>query len=679
MKKHLPIKALSQYLAKIGGTLEDIFVWSEINELRNIIAHHNNLYYDKATPEISDYEYDQLVKKLERLEKDNPQYVDDSSPIKSVGSDLQDRSNTIEHKQRMYSLDNAYSIQEIEAFLSKTSDDIDVTCEHKIDGLSVNIYYENGEMQYATTRGDGYFGEVITENIRTISSIPQSITHKNKIEIRGEIYLPIKEFIRINQEREEVGLKLFANPRNAAAGSIKLKDREEVSKRQLDAIFYSVGYSENLKIEDQGSLLLFFEKNGFNISQHTIKASKLEEILEYCERWSIERFTLPFEIDGIVIKINNFAQQEVIGYTAKSPKWAIAYKFKAEEKTTELLEVKFQVGRTGAVTPVAILKPVNLAGTTVSRATLHNSDEIERLNLHLHDEVILIKSGEIIPKIIGVEKHQDVTNETTKIRYPKNCPACSQLLSKADDGVITYCNNINCSGQIFQKIRHFASRDAVDIDGLGEALVKQLIDNKIISSIADIYKIDYRYVIILEKQAEKSVENLKQAIEKSKSQRFDKIIFGLGIRFVGAKISKVLTRNFTDIDQLMNASKEDLLKVDEIGDKIADSIIEFFSNDTNRELIQKLKSFGLNFKSDKEENSNLLDGQTFLFTGTLTQIKRKDAQELVEKLGGKNISAVSKNLDYLVVGEKSGSKLRKAEKIPTIQIITEEKFLTMVK
>ena len=659
--------------------MEDIFVWAEIKELREKIAYHEKLYYEKAQPEISDFQFDKLVQQLKKLEKEYPQYKEISSPTARVGSDISHDSTVIEHKERMYSLDNAYSFEEIKTFLNKISPNIpEVTLEHKIDGFSVNLFYDNGDLQYATTRGNGFEGEIITANVKTINSIPQKIKYQKPIEIRGEIFLPISEFERINSEREKKLLNKFANPRNAAAGTIKLKNSSEVAKRKLDSMIYSVGFCEEKLINSQTELVTFLEHNKFKISHEIIATKQFEEIEQYCNHWEKERSNLLFEIDGIVMKVNDRRLQKKLGFTSKSPKWAIAYKFKAEEKTTELLDVKFQVGRTGAITPVAILKPVFVAGTTVSRATLHNQDEINRLDIHFHDQVVIIKSGEIIPKIIRVESHSR-SAEAEKVIFPTNCPVCNAPLQKENEGVISYCNNLNCQAQLYQRIKHFASRDAVDIDGLGDALVKQLIEKEIINSIEDIYQIDYRKVIILEKQAEKSVDNLKKAIEKSKTQKFHKILFGLGIRYVGAKTSTLLTQKFSDIDKLMSASVEELMQVDEIGEKIAESIHEFFGNEKNIKMIENLKELGLNFQSEEMVINNILDGKTFLFTGSLEKFTRSEAKEMVENNGGKTLSAISKNLNYLVAGKKAGSKLAKAEKIPTIEIISEERFLEMIK
>ena len=661
--------------------MEDLFIENEIEELRKQIEYHNKLYYEKAAPEISDFDYDQLVKRLQELEKKYPKFAERESPLRKVGSDISGQRKIVPHKVRMYSLDNAYSLESIKLFLLKIAEKVgkypEVTLEHKIDGFSINLFYNNGLLNYATTRGDGFEGEEVTENVKTIKTIPEEIEYKNPIEVRGEIYMPIQEFRRLNSEKEESGEQLFANPRNVAAGTIKLKNPKIVARRKLDSVIYSVGLFQNDEIKTQKELLQFLKKNGFNVSPYTKLADNFQKIEEYCNYWEKHRSELEVDIDGIVVKINEFKLQRELGFTAKSPKWAIAYKFKAEEKRTKLLDVIFQVGRTGAITPVAVLKPVFISGSTVSRATLHNEDEIKRLDLHTGDEVILIKSGEIIPKIIGVNEKKRKP-EFPKVEFPKNCPVCGSKLQKDENGVITYCNNINCPAQIQAKIQHFASREAVDIDGLGEALIKQLLENKIISKIEDIYNIDYEKVKKLDRQAEKSVENLRRSIENSKKQKFHKVLFGLGIRYVGAKTSKILTQHFFNIDEMIKASPEDFLKIDEIGEKIAYSLYNFFRNEESLRTIRKLQEAGVNFSSEEEEIQNKLQGAKFLVTGTLKRFKRDEIKEVIEKNGGKTISAVSQNLDYLIVGENPGSKLEKAKKLGRVKIISEEEFLKML-
>lgn len=660
----------------------DLFAEQEIADLRALLNKHNDLYYKQNDPVISDFEYDKLVKQLENLEKLYPGYANEKSPAKYVGSDVTDNSTIIPHKTRMYSLNNAYSLEEVRNFFLKADEQIGyfptIYAEHKVDGFTVNIFYEQGKLKYATTRGDGIEGEDITKNVLTISSIPQVINFLKPIEVRGEIFLPLKEFQRINSAREANSEKLFANPRNAAAGTIKLKDSEVVIQRNLDAVFYSVGQFENDVISSQKELITFLKQNDFNTNKENKLLETIEDVEEYCNKWDTKRYELAFEIDGIVLKLNSFELQKRFGFTSKFPKWAIAYKFKAEEAETHIAGVSFQIGRTGAITPVARLKPVLVSGSVVSNATLHNKDEIERLDCRIGDKVTVIKSGEIIPKIVKVSKEAR-TGEEQKIEFPKVCPSCHSELEKEETGSIFYCNNYNCKAQLQRRIEHFASRDTVDIEGLGESMIAQLIGSGQISQIPDIYNLDYKKIEQMERQAKKSTDNLKTAILKSKRQKFHKILFGLGIRFVGARTSKILTQYFSSIDALMNASHEDLTEILEIGEKIATSVTEFFIDDLNIEMIDKLKEAGLNLQSENRENENVLGGQKFLITGTLPVHSRNEIKELIEKAGGRVISAVSKKLDYLVIGENPGSKLKKAQKLDTIKIINEDDLMKLIK
>ncbi len=666
----------------------------KIEELRKEIRKHNQLYYQSADPEISDYEYDQLIKQLAELEEKFPDYKENKSPTETIGSDLISDDNTILHKERMYSINNAYSLQEVESFLVKTTEKkaksdpqktaqhLDYSLELKVDGLSINLYYEDGQMQYATTRGDGFKGDDVTANVMMISSIPQQISYQYPIEVRGEIYLPIKEFQRINQVREQQGLKLFANPRNAAAGTIKVKDSEVVKERNLQSIMYGLGYHRNSRLESQDDILEFLGKQGFSVSDHNAIAQDFRDISEYCNRWEERRSRLPYEIDGVVIKVNQFPIRELIGYTDKSPKWAIAFKFKAEEKQTEVLDVVFSVGRTGAVTPVAVLEPVYIAGSTVSRATLHNEEELKRLNIHYHDKVTVIKSGDIIPKILKVD--EEARKEAAKpVVYPEKCPVCTTSLTREVDGVIRYCNNINCPAQIQKRIEHFVSKKALDIDGMGESLVAALLEHDIIRQVQDIYSIDYEKVKNLEKQGEKSVENLQKAIENSKKRPFHRVLYGLGIRHIGDKTAKIITERFPDLEALRKAKAEDYLQIEEIGEKIAKSLDDFFRNSESLQTINDLKAAGLSFirkkkTDDDDKKAKKLSGKNYLVTGTLVDYTRDEINSLIESLGGRVVSAVSKKLDYLVVGANPGSKVGKAKKLGTTRIITEKEFNQMI-
>jgi len=672
--------------------VDDLFVREEIESLREKIRYHNKLYYEKAKPEISDYEYDQLVKRLQELEEKYPQYKDEASPTQKVGSDIpedkikkvekeSEEVKVIEHKVRMYSLDNAYSLEEVHSFLQKIQQSYgnfpEQTLEHKVDGFSINLYYEKGKLIHSTTRGDGYKGEVVTNNVKTIQSIPTKIDYSRPIEVRGEIYLPKNEFERINKEREENELSLFANPRNAAAGTIKLKDSSIVAERKLQSIIYSTGLFDEQKIKSQSELLDFLAKLGFNVSPHNKKVSQPDEIDAYCRYWEEHRDELPYEIDGVVIKVDDFELQQKLGYTSKSPKWAIAYKFKAEEKETVLVDVDFRVGRTGAVTPVARLKPVRIAGTRVSNATLHNQDEIKRLGAKIGDRVIVVKSGDIIPKIIRVVEDKN-REKNEEIKFPENCPVCLTPLKKEPDGVIVYCSNINCPAQIQRRIEHFVTRDALDIEGLGESMIRQLIEKKMVSNIEDLYHLNYDEILKFEKQAEKSVRNLREAIEESKNQPFYRVLYGLGIRYVGVKTSRILADYFGDIKKMMDADVEEFEAIPEIGSKIAKSLYDFFRNSESIKTIKALREAGLQFEKKEETKSDKLSGKTFLVTGSLANFGRKEIYEYIEKLGGKTLSSVSKNLDYLIVGENPGSKLDKANKLENVTVIDEKEFMKMV-
>jgi DNA ligase (NAD+) len=666
--------------------LEDLFIWSEIQELRKKIEHHNQLYYQLAKPEISDFEYDQLVKKLQDLEEKYPIYKSSDSPTEKVGSDIQKTEKIIAHKKRMYSLENAYSLEELMSFLQKIfpNSDYDFVAQEKIDGFSINLFYNNGKLQYATTRGDGLEGEDVTANVSTIDAIPQNIPYRKPLEARGEIFLPKFDFERLNAEREYLGEKLFSNPRNAAAGSIKLKDSRVVKKRNLQAFFYTVGFFEDEKVTTEMELIQFLQKQHFPIltEMKHFKSDSLsqlkDEFEKYADYLNHERHTLQYDIDGIVIKANHFSWQRQLGFTNKNPKWAIAYKFKAEEAETILEDVSFQVGRTGAITPVARLRPVQISGSVVSNATLHNAEEIKRLDLRIGDSVKIIKSGEIIPKIIDVIKNTN-RNCFSPVVFPEKCPACNSALARDEEGVITYCENINCPAQITRRIEHFSSREAVDIEGLGTSWIKKLHEHGLLQKIEDIYQLDFHQIEVMEKQGKKSVENLKAAIEKSKQQKFYKILFGLGIRFVGAKISQILAHHFGNIDKLMEADRESLLAIPEIGEKIADSILSFLADEKNVETIEALKKAGVRLENEiSEKQKGKFSGKKFLATGSLQRFTRNQVKEMVEEHGGEFISSVSKNLDYLIVGENAGSKLAKAKKISSILIINEEEFEKLI-
>jgi len=659
---------------------------AKIDRLRAEIEHHNRLYYTLAKPEISDYEYDMLVKELQELEAQYAEIGMEESPTQKVGSDLTPGAKTIPHKVRMASLENAYSLEEVLAFINRTNNDLGYNSEYcaelKIDGFSINLYYENGNFVYATTRGDGLEGEDVTENFRLLPDVPFTIDYQGAIEIRGEIYIPVQDFLALNEFRRENELKTFANPRNAAAGSIKLKNREEVKSRHLKALFYALGYYEspllykNEIIDKQTRLLDFLDELGFPTSKRTL-CKNYREVEDFCLQIEQERYTIPYDIDGIVIKVNSLEDQKKLGWTAKSPKWAIAYKFKPEEKETVLESVSFQVGRTGAVTPVANLKPVFISGSTVSHATLHNADEIKRLDLHYGDTVLVVKSGEIIPKILSVNVSKRPIN-SKPVEFPAACPVCKSPLQRDEDGSINYCPNANCPAQIQRKLEHFAAREAMDIYGLGSSLIARLIETGQIKWIPDIYHLDYNKIAAMERMGKKSAENLQKAIEASKSKNFDRVLFALGIRHIGLITARTLAQHFQNIDALIAADEEELLSVPDIGSIIALSIIGFFSQKSNLQMIDALKEVGLQFAYKSTQSSDILAGKTFLITGTLPSYGRKDMETLIMEHGGKILSGVSKQLNYLIVGENPGSKLDKAHQLGTVKIISEAELLDML-
>lgn len=648
-----------------------------IKELKDMIQRHNQLYYQKADPEISDFEYDLLVQELKELEGDQPDPV-----LTAVGNDLSTNAKTIPHKQRMISLDNAYNLQELQSWWERISIELGarppLCLELKIDGFGINLFFQKGVLRYASTRGDGTVGEDVSANFRTLKGIPTEISHLGDIEIRGEIYIAKEDFIQMNKLRQEEGEKLFANPRNAAAGSIKLKNREELGKRRLQALFYTIGFSEGeLPFSSQMQLLDFLAEQGFPVETHRRSVQGFNELSAFCQSMEDLRGELAYEIDGVVVKVNEFSLQKRLGATAKSPKWAIAYKFKPEEKETELIRVEYQVGRTGAITPVAILEPVYISGSTVSRATLHNFDEIRRLDLHDGDRVKLIKSGEIIPKILAVNTAERKGNAQV-ISFPTHCPVCGSPLYREEDAAIDYCSSSTCPAQLTRSLEHFASREAMDISGLGAALIARLVELGMLNRISDIYRLDYQALAELDRMGEKSVQNLESAINESKLRNFDRCLYALGIRFVGSVTARNLAQHFGTIEALQASDLEELSSVPEVGEKIAHAILDYFDNPKNSEEITALKALGLPFSYTAEQSSQKLQGNTFLITGTLNHYGRKEMEELILSHGGKLLSSVSKNLDYLIVGEKAGSKLTKAEKLGSVKIVTEDAFLDML-
>jgi len=653
--------------------------------LKNKIEKYNNLYYNEDNPIISDMEYDGLLRKLKEMEKEYPALLEiDDSPTEKIGGTASNKFSKVEHKVPMLSLSNTYNIAEIEDFDKRVkkiinfSEKIEYILELKLDGLSISLIYENGNLTRAVTRGDGKIGEDVTENIMEIESIPKKLKEPISLEVRGEIILPIKNFNKINEEREENGEEVFANPRNAAAGTIRQLDSTIVSKRGLDCYLYYLVNAENYGIKTHLESIKFIEKLGFKTTGIFEEYSDFKTLEKSIEKWRIKREKLDYETDGLVIKINDFSFYETLGYTTKSPRWAIAYKFPAEQVKTRLLDVTFQVGRTGVVTPVAELEAVNLSGSVVKRASLHNFDEIRRKDIKIGDNVIVEKAAEIIPQVVNVV-FDDRKGTEKEIKEPESCPACGTKLVKEEGLVALKCLNPHCPEKIKREISYFVSRDAMNISGLGEKIVEKFIELEKIKTVVDIYFLEnYRNELEnLEKMGKKSVENLLNSINESKNQDFSKVLYALGIPFVGKFNANLLSKTFKDIDVLKEKSVEELLEVKGIGDKAAIAVNTFLNNENNWKIITELKEIGLKFKFEEDElkevKDNPIKGKNFLATGKLQKYKRNEIKDIILEKGGNYLSAVSKNLDFLIAGEKAGSKLEKAQNLG-IRVLSEDEF-----
>ncbi len=662
-------------------------IQQQIEDLRAELHQHNYRYYIEDQPTISDLEFDQKLKHLQELEQAHPEFYDPNSPTLRVGGTVTKNFPTVEHKFRMYSLDNSYDFNDLEDWerriIRTIPDPVEFVAELKYDGASISVHYENGKLKEAITRGDGFRGDEITANVKTIPEIPLTLhgDYPDSFFMRGEIFLTRKNFDKINARRAEEGLDLFMNPRNTASGTLKMQDSAEVRKRGLTAVLYQY-IADAAPAETHWELLEKAHSWGFKTSGHAKLCRNLEEIKQYITHWETARHELPFEIDGIVLKVNSLQQQARLGYTAKSPRWAMAYKFKAEQVQTKLLSVSYQVGRTGAVTPVANLQPVLLAGTTVKRASLHNEDIIRKLDLHEHDTVMVEKGGEIIPKIVGVNTSLRDSGSAA-VQYITNCPECGTPLVKIEDQAIHFCpNELHCPPQVIGKMIHYVSRKALNIENLGSETIEQLYKAKLIENPADFYTLTSAQLLPLERMAKKSVDNILAGIEKSKTVPFERVLFGIGIKHVGETVAKKLAKNFESIEALQKASLEELMQVEDIGLKIAESIQLYFANPENVLMIERLKQYGIQLAKDPNAApsavSDKLAGKTFLFTGKLSLFSRDQAEQMVEQNGGRNISAVSKNLNYLVVGEKAGSKLKKAQQLGTIEILDEQQFLDLI-
>lgn len=658
-----------------------------ITNLREELNQHNYDYYVMDMPTISDFEFDLKLKQLQELEDQNPQYFDENSPTQRVGGTITKNFETVVHDYRMYSLDNSYSKEDLidwENRIQKVLGNVALqyTCELKYDGASISITYENGKLKRAVTRGDGFQGDDVTNNIKTIKSIPLQLKGEfpSRFDIRGEIVLPFEGFEKMNQDLIEIGETPYSNPRNTASGSLKLQDSSEVAKRPLECLLYFI-VGNNLGIETQFEGLNTARNWGFKVPKEAKLTNNLEEVFKYIDYWDIHRHDLPYETDGVVIKVNSFHYQDELGYTAKSPRWAIAYKFKAEQVSTKLNSISYQVGRTGAITPVANLEPVQLAGTIVKRASLHNADQIAKLDIRIDDTVFVEKGGEIIPKIIGVDFEKRPSNSEPTI-YITHCPECNSALSRVEGEANHYCPNFyGCPPQIIGRIEHYISRKAMDIDGLGGETVALLFQNNLVKDYSDLYELKIEQIIPLERMAQKSAENIINGVEKSKQIPFERVLYAIGIRYVGETVAKKLAKHYKSIEALQRATLLDLILVDEIGERIAQSVVAFFENRENIQIINRLKDFGVQMEIVEKINPNataILEGKTFVVSGVFSLFSREELKQSIEDNGGKVGSSISAKTDYVIAGENMGpAKLDKANKLK-IPIITESDYKNLL-
>ena len=654
-----------------------------IEELISLINYHNEKYYNQDSPEIEDFEYDNLMKELIKLEEENPELKRNDSPSNRVGGKPLDKFEQVVHKIPMLSLSNAYSWEDLKDFDSRVREavgaDVEYVVEFKIDGLSVGLNYNNGIFESGATRGNGIVGENITKNLMTIKNIPLNIDEKGELTVRGEVYISKKDFEEINKIQEEQDQPLYANPRNLAAGSLRQLDSKLTAKRPLDIFIFNLEDINSKQFKTHSESLEYLKQQGFHVSPEFKVFKTMDEIIEYIKYWTEHREDLGFGIDGMVIKVNNLAQREQMGYTAKSPRWAIAYKFPAERKETKLLDIVVEVGRTGTITPTAVLEPIRLAGTTVSRATLHNEDYINEKDIKINDTVLVQKAGDIIPQVVEVIKEKR-TGEEIEFKMPEECPVCGEPTVRLEGEAAVKCINISCPAQIRRGIIHFASREAMDIDGLGESIITLLLKQDLIKDISDLYYLKKEQISVLERMGDKSATNLINAINKSKENDLWRFINGLGIKLIGTKAAKILASEFKDLDKLMNATEQELINLEEFGQTMADSVVEFFKEEKNISVIEKLKEAGVNTKlieSDDADIPKIFEKMKIVLTGTLPTLKRNDPKEMIEKRGGKATSSVSKSTSFVLAGEEAGSKLTKANDLG-IKVIDEEKFLQLI-
>ncbi len=665
---------------------KDKDIKEQVKYLRETIHRHDYLYYVENKPEISDREYDRLMEKLIELEKSHPELVTPDSPTQRVAGTITKVFPVVKHRVPMMSLDNTYNKEEVLAFHERVQkqlpgEKMEYVVELKIDGVSVSLLYEKGRLVRGATRGDGEQGDDITPNLKTIRSIPLVLRDPGKapkvLEVRGEVYMPRARFEELNRSRQKEEELLFANPRNAAAGSLKLQNSGIVAQRHLDIWIWGIGYHEGFKAKTQGKMLQTLKEFGLRVNPRFKRVKEMDEALAYCQSWEKKRKTLEYDTDGMVLKVDRFDQQERLGATSKSPRWAVAYKFEAERAKTRLKEIIIQVGRTGVLTPVAGLEPVFLAGTTVSRASLHNQDEIERLDVRVGDWVVIEKAGEIIPQVVSVIKEKRTGHEK-KFHLPGQCPECGAKTVRDPEEVAVRCPNNFCPAQVKERIRHFAQRNAMDIEGLGEAMVNQLVDARLIKDYGDIYSLTVEKVVALERMGEKSAQNLIEAIQASKAKPLSRLVFALGIRHVGSRAALLLAEEFQSFDALADATLEQIEAIPAIGPTIAQSAAEFFKDPHISPVLGKLRKAGVNFKEEKKKRTGPLSGKTFVLTGTLSKWTRPQASEKIEAFGGRVSDTISQRIDYLVVGENPGSKLEKAKKLG-IKILSEGEFAKLVK
>ncbi|MBS5787315.1 MAG: NAD-dependent DNA ligase LigA [Clostridioides difficile] len=650
-----------------------------MNDLIKEINYHNEKYYNQDQPEISDYDYDTLMRELISIEEEHPELKKVDSPSNRVGGAPLDKFNQIVHKTPMLSLANVFSEEEIKSFDKRVRDlagkDLEYVVEFKIDGLSVGLTYQDGELKNGSTRGDGVVGEDITKNLMTVKTIPLKINEKRELIVRGEVYISKEDFEKVNEQQDDLGLQLFANPRNLAAGSLRQLDSKLTAKRPLDIFVFNLENIDDFSIKTHSSSIEFLKEQGFKVIENYKVCKSIDEVIEHINYWSENRDKLGFEIDGMVIKVNDIEAREAMGNTAKSPRWATSYKFPAEKKTTKILDIVVEVGRTGTITPSAILQPVRLAGTTVSRATLHNEDYIKEKDIKINDTVLVQKSGDVIPKVLEVIE-KDRTGEEIDFIMPDKCPACLEPTVRLEGEAAVKCINMSCPAQIRRGIIHYVSRDAMDIDGLGESIVTLLLNQGLIKDISDLYYLKKEDIVNLERMGDKSANNLLNSIEASKKNDLWRLVNGLGIRFIGTKAAKILSDNYKNLDELIDAKVDDLNNLEEFGNIMSSSVVEFFNEDKNIEVIDKLKKAGVNtesLKDDSDDITKIFDKMKIVLTGTLPTLKRNDAKDLIEKRGGKVTSSVSKSTTFVLAGEEAGSKLTKAEEL-NVKIVDEDIF-----